>query len=81
MAQVVITTPNPRAAEAHDYQADQDRAAGHQNMNAARANAAVGNYSAAERDRAAAHEDFHASHHQEHKADRDGTGGVTLQVR
>jgi hypothetical protein len=80
MAQVVVTTPNNGAAAAHDYQADRDRAAGHQDMNAARANAAVGNYAAAEQDRAAAHENFHAAHHQEHKADRDSTGGVVLRI-
>ncbi|WP_158924035.1 hypothetical protein [Acidisphaera sp. S103] len=81
MAQVVITTPNNGAAAAHEYQSDQARSAGHQNMDAARANAAVGNYSAAEQDKAAAHQDFHAAHHEEHKADRDSSGGVTLQVR
>jgi hypothetical protein len=82
MAQVVITAPAPATSSAHDYQADQDRAAGHQNMDAARANAAVGNYSAAAQDQAAAHQDMHAAHQQERAADRDASGApVILQVR
>jgi hypothetical protein len=81
MAQVVIATPG-NSASAHDYQADQNRAAGHQNMDAARANAAVGNYDAAAQDQAAARADMHAAHHEEHAAERDSSGApVILQVR
>jgi hypothetical protein len=84
MAQVVIATPG-NSSSAHDYQADQDRAAGHQNMDAARANAAVGNYGAAAQDKAAAREDMHAARHEEHAADRDASGApgapVILEVR
>ena len=82
MAQVVIATPGNGSATAHDYQADQDRAAGHQNMDAARANAAVGNYGAAAQDQAAARADMHAAHHEEHAAERDSSGApIILQVR
>jgi hypothetical protein len=79
MAQVVITSPGNGAA-AHDYQADQDRAVGHQDMDAARANAAVGNYSAAAQDQAAAREAMHDAHYQERAAERD-SNGVMLEVR
>jgi hypothetical protein len=80
MAQIVVTTPG-NDASAHDYQADQDRAVAHQDRDAARANAAVGNYSAAAQDQAASHEAMHEAHHQEHAADRDSNGGVVLQIR
>ena len=80
MAQVIIGGGDPNAAAQHQYQADQDRAAGHQNMEAAHQQAAMGNYSAAAQDRAAAHEDWHAAHHQENDAARDSSGGVTVQI-
>jgi len=84
MAQVVVTTPNNGAAAAHDYQSDQDRAAGHQAMDAARANAANGNYAAAAQDQSVAHQDMHAAHQQARAADRDADGApgapVILQV-
>jgi hypothetical protein len=80
MAQVIISGGDPIAAQQHQYQADQDRAAGRQNMEAAHQQAAMGNYGAAERDREAAHEDWHAARHQEHDADRDSSGGVTVQL-
>ena len=80
MAQVIIGGGDPNAAAQHQYQADQDRAAGRQNMQASRDEAAMGNYGAAERDRQAAHQDWHAANHQEHDADRDSSGGVTVQL-
>jgi len=79
MAQVSITTGNGDSAQ-HQYDANQDRAAGHANMEASHQEAAMGNYGAAARDREAAHEDWHAAHHQEHAADRDANSGVTLRV-
>ena len=80
MAQITIGGGDPYASSQHQYQADQDRAAGRQNMEAAHQEAAMGNYGAAERDREAAHEDWRASHHQEHDADRDNNGGVTVRL-
>jgi hypothetical protein len=80
MAQVMIGGGDPGAAQQHQYQADQDRAAGRQTMEAAHQEAAMGNYGAAERDREAAHQDWHAAHHQEHDADRDSSGGVSIQL-
>ena len=80
MAQVSITTGNDDSAR-HEYNAQQDRAAGHANMQAAHQEAAMGNYGNAERDREAAHEDWHAAHHQDHAADRDANnGGVTVRL-
>jgi hypothetical protein len=76
--QVVIGAPDNGAARSHQYQADQDRSAGHQNMEAAHQEAAQGNYGAAARDQQAAHEDWHAAHHQEHDATRDASGGVVI---
>jgi hypothetical protein len=80
MAQITIGGGDPNAAQAHQYQSDQDRAAGRQNMEAAHQEAAMGNYGAAERDQQAAHEDWHAAHHQEHDADRDSRSGATVQI-
>ncbi len=80
LAQVIVTTPDNGAAAAHQYQADQDRAAGRQDMSAARANAATGNYAAAAQDQAAARQNWHAAHHQEHAAERDSRGPVTVQL-
>jgi hypothetical protein len=79
MAQVVISGGDPNAAQ-HQAQSDQDRAAGRQNMEAAHQEAAAGNYGAAAQDQAAAHQDWHAAHHEQHDADRDGSGGVTVQI-
>jgi hypothetical protein len=59
LAQVIVTTPGNDAA-AHQYQAKQDRAAGWQDMRAARENGAMGNYAAAAQDQAAARESWHA---------------------
>jgi hypothetical protein len=78
MAQVIVGTPDNGAAQYHQYQADRDRAAGRQNMEAAHREAAEGNYGAAAQDREAAHEDWHAAHHQEHDAARDSNGGVVI---
>lgn len=78
MAQMVIGGDNDSAR--HEYQADQDRAAGRQEMGQARANAARGDYAAAARDQQAAHQDWHAAHHERHDADRDSNGGVTVQL-
>ncbi|HEY1932114.1 MAG TPA: hypothetical protein VGG99_08895 [Acetobacteraceae bacterium] len=79
VADVTITSGTDTGAQ-HQYQADQDRAAGRQNMDAAHQEAAMGNYGNAARDRAAAHEDRHAAHGQEHAADRDNSSGVTVQL-
>jgi hypothetical protein len=78
-AQVVVTTPGNDAA-GHQYQADQDRAAGRQAMHAAHENAAMGNYGAAAQDQAIARQDWHSAHHQEHAARRDSNGGVSIQL-
>ncbi|HTB45939.1 MAG TPA: hypothetical protein VK741_20125 [Acetobacteraceae bacterium] len=80
MAQITIGGGDRDAAQAHQYQSDRDRTAGRQNMEAAHQEAAMGNYRAADRDQQAAHEDWHAAHHQEHDADRDSRGGVTVQL-
>ncbi|HUB45245.1 MAG TPA: hypothetical protein VMB73_09690 [Acetobacteraceae bacterium] len=79
MAQVSITTGND-AAQRHQYNSDQDRAAGRANMQASHQEAAEGNYGNAARDRQAAHEDWHAAHHQDHDADRDAHSGVTVRL-
>ena len=80
MAQVVIGTPDNGAAQQHQNQADQDRALGRENMDAARQQAAMGNYGAAQQDQQQAHQDWHAAHRQEHAADRDSSGGVVVQL-
>ncbi len=79
MAQVIVTTPGNDAAS-HQYQADQERATGRQEMNAARANAAMGNYAAAAQDQAAARQNWHAAHHEEHAANRDGSAPIVVQL-
>ena len=78
MAQVVVTTPAPPASSYHQYQADQSREAAHQDMQAARANAAVGNYGAAAQDQEAARQNWHVAHHEEHRAQRDASGRVIV---
>jgi hypothetical protein len=81
MAQVTISGGgDPYAAQQHQYQSDQDRAAARQNMNAAHQEAAMGNYGAAAQDQQAAHQDWRAANHQEHDAQRDESGGVTVQL-
>lgn len=81
MADVVISSGPGDAGAAHQYQANQDRAAGHANMEAAHEQAAEGNYGNAARDRAAAHEDWHAARHQQFQANRDNDSGTTVQIR
>jgi hypothetical protein len=76
--QVIIGGSDPGAARQHDYQSDQDRAAGRQETNDARQQAAEGNYGNAARDQQAAHQDWHAAHQQQHDADRDASGGVVV---
>jgi hypothetical protein len=78
MAQVIIGGDNDSVR--HEQRADQDRAAGRQEMGQARADAARGDYADAARDQQAAREDWHAAHHQQHDADRDSNGGVTVQL-
>ncbi len=79
MAQLTITNSNDEFAR-HEYNANQDHAAGRQNMEAAHQEAAMGNYGAAARDQQAAHEDWHAAHHQRYDANRDANSGVTLHI-
>jgi len=79
MAQLTVTNGNDEAAH-HQYNADRDRAAGRADMEASHQEAAMGNYGSAQRDREAAHEDWHAAHHEEHHADRDANGGVTVRL-
>lgn len=77
LAQVVVTTPGTSSGY-HEYRAQQSREAAHQDMRAARANAAVGNYAAAAQDQEAAHRNWHEAHHQEHRAERDASGRVIV---
>ena len=79
MADVVVSTGNNGDATRHEYRADQDRAAGHQEMNDAHQQAAVGNYGAAAQDQSAARQDMHAAHRQQDDAAHDSSG-VTVQV-
>jgi hypothetical protein len=79
MAQVIVSGGDHDSAR-HEAQADRDRAAGRQNMEAAHQEAAMGNYGAAARDQAAGRQDLHASHHQQRDADRDSHGGVVVQL-
>lgn len=79
MADLSITAGDNDAAR-HEYRADQDRAAGRQEMNEARGEAARGDYRDAARDQAEARHDFNAARHQEHEADRDNDGGVRVQL-
>ena len=79
MAQLVIGRDNDSAR--HEYRADQDRAAGRQEMNQAREDAARGDYADAARDQQAARDDWRAAHHERHDADRDrDNNGLTLQL-
>jgi hypothetical protein len=79
MADVTISTGHGDSAR-HEYSADRDRDAGRQHMRAAHEEADRGNYGNAEAHREAAHEDWHAAHRQEHAADHDRDGGVTLRI-
>jgi hypothetical protein len=80
MAQVIIGGGDNDAAR-HEAQAQQDRADVHQDMNQARRDAAVGNYGAAAQEQRDAHHDWRQAQHQQHDADRDSNGGVTVQIR
>jgi hypothetical protein len=79
MAQVIIGGGDNDAAR-HEYRADQDRAAGRQEMNEARGEAARGDYRDAARDQTEAHHDWNAARHQEQDAARDSNGGVTVEL-
>ncbi len=75
MAELTITSGDNDAAR-HEYRADQDRAAGRQEMNEARGEAARGDYRDAARDQAEARHDWNAARHQEQDADRDSNATV-----
>ena len=77
LAQVVVTTPGT-APGYHEYRAQQSREAAHEDMRAARENAAMGNYAEAARDQEAARHNWREAHHQEHRAERDSTGRVIV---
>lgn len=79
MAQVIVGGGDNDSTR-HEYRADQDRAAGRQEMNDARHEAARGDYRDASRDQAEAHQDWKGARHQEHDADRDSNGGVRVEV-
>jgi hypothetical protein len=79
VAQLTVTNGNDESAR-HEYNANQDRAAGRQNMEAAHQEAAMGNYRSAARDQQAAHEDWHAAHHQQYDSNHDANSGVTLHI-
>jgi hypothetical protein len=77
MAQVTITSGDNDAAR-HEYRADQDRAAGRQEMNEARGEAARGDYRDAARDQTEARQDWSAARHQQQDANRDSGTTVVL---
>jgi len=79
MAQVIVGGGDNDAAR-HEQRADQDRSAGHQEMNEARHEAARGDYRDAARDQGEANQDLKAARHHEHEADHDSDGGVRVKV-
>jgi hypothetical protein len=80
MAQVIIGSGDNDAAR-HDAQAQQDRADAHQDMNQARRDAAVGYYGAAAQEQRDARSDWRRARREQHDADRDSNGGVSVQIR
>jgi hypothetical protein len=80
MADFSITAGGDNASARHAYRADQDRAAGRQEMNEARGEAARGDYRDAARDQAEARQDWRAARQQDHAADRDDNDGVRLRI-
>ncbi len=81
MAQVIIGGGGDNDAARHEAHAQQDRADAHQYINQARRDAAVGNYGAAAQAQSDARHDWRQAQHQQHDADRDSNGGVTVQIR
>jgi hypothetical protein len=80
MAQLVINGGGTDAAR-HDQRAQQDRTDAHQDMRQAHRDAAMGNYGAAAQAQGDARSDWHQAQHQQHDANRDSSGGVSVQVR
>jgi hypothetical protein len=80
MADVVIGGGDNDAAR-HEHRAQESRTDAHQDMMRSHRDAAMGNYGAAAQERRDAHMDMRRAHHQEHAADRDDHGGVSVQVR
>ncbi len=80
MAQITIGGGDRDAARRTSINADRDRTAGRQNMEAAHRRRRWATIAPRIATKQAAHEDWHAAHHQEHDADRDSRGGVTVQL-
>jgi hypothetical protein len=76
MAQVIIQTPNPNAAQ-HQMQADQDRSAARAEHEQARMDAANGNYGAAAEAQRDARQDWHAARRQDERAN-ESSGAVVI---
>ena|SRR5579871_6466778 len=79
MAQVIIGGDNDAAR--HEMKAQQDRADAHQDMNQARRDAAAGNYAGAAQEQRHARQDWGQANHQQRDANRDDSGGVSVQIR
>jgi hypothetical protein len=78
MAQVVIGGDNDAAR--HEHRAMQDRADAHRDSAEARQDAAMGDYRGAAREQNEARQEWRDSRHQEHRADQDDHGGVSIQL-